>query len=249
MTTSERAWHAPPADLALTDDSIHVWRTSLDLSPAHLQRLQQTLAPDEANRAARFHFERDRRHFIVARGVLRDILSRYLGTEPGQLRFSYTEYGKPALLGAPGRETLNFNVSHSHGMALYAVTRGREIGVDIEHIREDFECEQIAERFFSSQENEVLRALPAEVKHVAFFNCWTRKEAYIKAIGEGLSHPLDQFDVSLAPDEPAALLNTRGNPQEARRWTIQALFPSSGYVAALAAEGSGWQIRCWEWPA
>ena len=246
MTTSHDTWLAPPSDVTLPNGAVHVWRTSLDLSAPQVQRLRQTLAGDELSRAARFHFERDRTHYTVARGVLRDLLSRYLKAQPHQLRFDYSPYGKPALA-APGHAALNFNVSHSHGMALFAITRGREIGVDIEYIRADFECAEIAERFFSSQENAVLRTLPAGVQHEAFFNCWTRKEAYIKAIGEGLSHPLDEFDVSLAPGEPAALLTSRGDPREVERWSLKELFPAPGYVAALAVEGSDWRLSCWQW--
>jgi 4'-phosphopantetheinyl transferase len=248
MTTPDRLWLPPSADLALSNDDIHVWRTSLDLSESCVQRLRRTLSEDELNRAARFYFERDRIHFIVARGVLRDILSRYLGLAPGHLRFSYTSYGKPALVASHGGDTLNFNLSHSHGYALYAVTRGREIGVDIEYIRPDFATEEIAERFFSARETAALRALPGEVRHEAFFLCWTRKEAYIKARGEGLSHPLDQFDVSLIPGESARLLGTRGDPQELFRWSLQELFPGPGYAAALAAEGRDWRLACWQWP-
>lgn len=248
MMISDQVWLPPPDDLALPGDAIHVWRTSLDLSAPQVQRLRQTLAQDELERAARFYFERDRTHYIVARGVLRDILSRYLKVGPHEPRFSYSSYGKPALVAAPGAAPLNFNVSHSQGIALFAVTYGRELGVDIEYIRADFECEQIAERFFSEPENAVLRTLPTPVQHEAFFNCWTRKEAYIKAIGEGLSHPLDEFDVSLAPGEPAALLHSRGDPREVTRWQLQALFPARGYVAALAAEGSDWSLAHWQWP-
>ena len=247
MTQPDHVWLPSPQNLALSGDEIHVWRASLEGSPALVQRLQRTLTPDEAARAARFYFERDRTHYIVARGVLRSILGRYLGTEPGQLRFSYTSYGKPALISTSGMRTLNFNLSHSHEIALVAVTRGREIGVDVEHLRADFAGAEIAERFFSAAENVALRALPPELRVEGFFTCWTRKEAYIKARGEGLSHPLDQFDVSLVPGGPAQLLRTRGDPRDLRRWSLKELYPGPGYVAALAAEGHGWRLSCWQW--
>jgi len=249
MTTNlERLWLPPLADLALSSDEIHVWRASLDLSASCVQNLQQTLAADELSKAEQFYLQKDREHFIVARGLLRAILSRYLDMEPGQLRFCYSDHGKPSLAPTPGQETFSFNVSHSHGLALYAMTRSREIGIDLERIRGDLDCEQIAARFFSPSENAVLRALPAKLKPQAFFNCWTRKEAYIKARGGGLSLPLDQFDVSLTPGEPSTLLNTTGDPQEATRWSLRALTPSPGYVAALAVEGHGWRLTCWQWP-
>lgn len=246
MTALEPLWLPPPADLALSKDDVHVWRASLDLPASGVQSLQHTLAADELSRAERFHFQKDCKRFIVARGLLRAILSRYLDMEPGQLRFCYSPYGKPALATTPGQD-ISFNVSHSHGLAFYAVTRGREIGVDLERIREDLDCEQIAARFFSPHENAVLRALPAKLKPEAFFNCWTRKEAYIKAKGGGLSSSLDQFDVSLAPGEPATLLKTRGDPEEATHWSLRALRPGPGYVAALAVEGHGWRLACWQW--
>ena len=246
MTALE--WLPPPADLTLSSDKVHVWRASLEVTASRVQTLQNTLATDELSRAERFYFEKDRKRFVVARGLLRAILSRYLSIEASQLRFCYSPYGKPALATTPGQDTLSFNVSHSHGLALYAVTRGREIGIDLERIHADLECEQIAARFFSPRENAVLRALPTKLKTEAFFNCWTRKEAYIKARGGGLSFPLDQFDVSLAPGEPTTLLNTRGDPQEATRWSLRALTPGPGYVAALAVEGHGWRFKCWQWP-
>ncbi|MFQ5794197.1 MAG: 4'-phosphopantetheinyl transferase family protein [Candidatus Bipolaricaulia bacterium] len=248
MTAVDRLWGPPPANLALSNDDIHVWRASLDLTASRVQSLQHTLTPDELDRAERFYFQKDREHFIVARGLLRAILGRYLNVEPSQPRFCYSPYGKPTLVTTSGKNTLSFNVSHSYGLALYAVTHGRKIGIDLERIRADFACEQIAERFFSPQENVVLRALPASMKHEAFFTCWTRKEAYVKAKSEGLSLPLDQFDVSLAPGEPAALLSTNWDPQEASRWSLQALTPGPGYVAALAVEGYHWQLKCWQWP-
>jgi 4'-phosphopantetheinyl transferase len=246
MTIVDQAWLPPPADLNLSSNEVHVWRACLNLPASHIHRLRHTLAADELARAERFHFEKDRQHFIAGRGLLRVILSRYLEAEPGQLRFRYSDYGKPALMLSPGQVPLNFNLSHSNGLALYAVTQGREVGIDLEKVRSDLEYEEIAERFFSPQENAVLRRLPAEVKPRAFFNCWTRKEAYIKARGEGLSLPLDQFDVSLAPGEPARLLHVRGNSQEVGHWSLQALTPAPDYVAALAVEGSDWRLKCWQ---
>jgi 4'-phosphopantetheinyl transferase len=247
MTSLEYPWRPPPAALTLSNAEVHVWRASLDPAASCVEHLQRTLSADERHRAARFHFPRDRRRFIVARGVLRDILGRYLGVPPSALGFRYNAYGKPALAGVADEEGLRFNVSHSDETALFAVTCGREVGVDIEHLRTAIACEDIAERFFSARERASLRALPAEVKHRAFFNCWTRKEAYIKAHGEGLSLPLDQFDVSLAPGEPVALLATRSDPREALRWSLQALTPGPGYVAAVAVEGQDWRLTCWQW--
>ena len=174
------------------------------LQVSRLPNLKQVLSADEHARAERFYFQKDRERFMVARGLLRTVLGRYLNQEPSQLRFCYSPYGKPALATGSGRNTLRFNVSHSHGLALYAITCGRELGVDVELIRPELPDEEIAERFFSFQEVSGLRALPPNMRLEAFFNCWTLKEAYIKARGEGLSLPLDQFDVALVPGEAAA---------------------------------------------
>jgi 4'-phosphopantetheinyl transferase len=247
MASFDRLWCLPPSEMALSSAQVHVWRVSLEPDASGVEQLQRNLSADELQRAARFHFPRDRRRFIVARGALRDILGRYLGMPPSDLDFCYSSYGKPALAHAPGEEWLRFNVSHSHELALVAVTRDREVGVDLEYLRSDIACEEIAAHFFSGSERASLRALPTEVKHQAFFNCWTRKEAYIKAHGEGLSLPLDQFDVSLAPGEPAALLATRHDPRDAWRWSLQALMPGPGYAAAVVVEGQGWHLTCWQW--
>jgi 4'-phosphopantetheinyl transferase len=247
MMGLEHLWRPPALELTLSSAEVHVWRACLDPAAACVERLQLSLSADELQRAARFHFPRDRRRFIVARGVLRDILGRYLGVQSSALVFRYSSYGKPALADVAAEERLRFNVSHSNEMALFAVTHGREVGVDIEYVRAEIACEEIAEHFFSARERASLRALSTEVKHQAFFNCWTRKEAYIKAHGEGLSLPLDQFDVSLAPGEPVALLATRSDPQEVLRWSLQALTPGPGYAAALAVEGQGWHLTCWQW--
>jgi 4'-phosphopantetheinyl transferase len=179
--------------------------------------------------------------------VLRDILGRYLGRPPAALEFCYSAYGKPALAVGLEASGVRFNISHSHEMALFAVTCRREVGVDIEYLAREIRAAEIAERFFSARERADLRALPAEAQHRAFFNCWTRKEAYIKAHGEGLSLPLDGFDVTLGPGEPAALLATRGDPHEVLHWSLQALAPGPGYVAALAVEGRGWGATGWQW--
>lgn len=212
-----------------------------------IQALSDILAPDESLRAGRFHFQKDRERFVVARGALRHILSGYLKTLPEQIHFSYNQYGKPALSEDGSRNLLSFNVAHSHEVALYAVARGREVGLDVELVREDFACREIAKRFFSAREVAALRTVPKEQQAMAFFNCWTRKEAYIKARGEGLSHPLDRFTVSLVPGETASLLSTDDDPQETSRWSLVELSPGAGYVAALALEGAATTLHCWQW--
>ena len=226
---------------------VHLWRVSLDQPPAIVERFSQLLAVDERARAARFHFERDRHHFIVARGCLRTILARYLEIAPLKIQFTYTPYGKPELSTSPSQaQSLNFNLAHSGGFALYGFTHVGEIGVDLEHVRPEFAGDDIARRFFSSDEVARLSELHANVRHEAFFNCWTRKEAFIKAKGIGLSLPLDQFDVTMAPGEPATLLRTRWDENEAGRWSLKAIDVGPGYVAAVAVASREWQLTFFE---
>lgn len=238
-------WFPPPERLILESGAVHVWRARLNQSPMEVRRLQDALAIDERSRADRFYFRHDRERFIVARGILRTILGRYLDRAPESLSFGYGPYGKPALVSDAGPEEIRFNISHSHGMVLYVVTRGREIGVDLELVRDGLDIEEIAEKFFSHAEIAALYALPVQLRRRAFFLCWTRKEAYIKARGEGLSLPLDQFEVSLVPGEPAVLMRAEG--EEAFRWSLRELFPAADYAAAFAVEGRDCNLVCWQW--
>lgn len=248
FVASLNLWHPTPQFLALSDNEVHVWRINLDVSPKQVQTYHDTLSPDERSTAARFYFEKDRDQYIVARGVLRTILSRYLDIAPDEIQFSYGTHGKPTLTNSLGEEIVNFNVSHSNNLALVGVTRGRQLGIDLEYIQKDFACEEIAKRVFSSQEIATLNDLPGDLKHEAFFNCWTRKEAYIKARGLGLSYPLNQFEVSLIPGEPAQLIHMNGDDLfETSRWSLQELELGSKYAGALAVEGHDWELECWQW--
>lgn len=238
--------HEPPV---LPPDEVHVWRVPLEQPASVLGRLRALLDEGELSRAERFHFARDRDHFVVARGVLRTLLGSYLGVGPAALSFAYNPFGKPSLKDEGDAPPVRFNLSHSHGLALCAFARERELGVDVERVRAEFAGDEIAEHFFAAREVAALRGLGPDQKTEAFFNCWTRKEAYIKAIGEGLSHPLESFTVSLRPGEPAALLSVEGDPAETRRWSLTALEPAPGYVAALVVERPGWRLNCFEWTA
>ena len=227
---------------------VHVWRVSLLCAPDEIACLLPILTPEEVVRAERYRFERDRSAFVVRRGVLRLLVGRYLGQGPFRQPFSVTAYGQPLMPAGILGEDLRFSVSHSGGVALLAFARGREIGVDVEAVRSDVDYCGIAQRFFSKREQETLRSLPAEQQREAFFACWSRKEAYIKARGKGLSIPLDQFDVSLRPGEPAQLLATRDNSDSTEIWSMAALDPGPRLAAALVVEGQDVHITCWDWP-
>jgi 4'-phosphopantetheinyl transferase len=235
-------------DLMEENEEVHVWCVTLDVSPGDLQFLHGTMSEDELARSARFRSQKDRERYIASRGFLRVIIGRYLGVSPDHLQFSYSEHGKPGLCGENQRDMLRFNLSHSDELALYAIGHNRDLGIDIERIHSEIMDWEIAERFFSPREVDVLRSLPPRMQREAFFNCWTRKEAFIKATGKGLSLPLDQFDVTLTPGQPAQLKSTLWDPEEASRWALLALSPAPGYAAALCVEGQGWRLIFRQWP-
>ena len=231
--------------LALPEDEVHLWRADLEAVRSDELRWRELLSSDESTRASRFHFPRDRQRFVASRALLRTILAAYLTTGPNSLSFSYSKKEKPSLGSSYASSGITFNVSHSAGIALFAFTRRRDIGVDVEQVRRDFDVDTIARRFFSTHEQSQLAALRPEERVDAFYRCWTRKEAYIKAMGDGLSLPLSQFDVALGDGEPNALLATRPDGSEAGRWLLQEVPGGSGYIAALCVRGQDWKLRDW----
>ena len=233
MLTLTDLW-PPPLPATLPVRHTHVWHASLSQPPATIAALAGWLNPAEEARAARFHFEHHRQHFIVGRGLLRLLLSHYLDLAPGDVQLVYTSHSKPHL---PGGQ-LQFNLSHAGERVVYAFARDRALGVDIEQLRALPDAESIARRFFAPAEAARFMALPAPLRPAGFFNCWTRKEAFIKAVGEGLSYPLDIFEVTLAPDEPARLIHIQGSEAAAAEWDLQVLHPETGYVAALVVAGA-----------
>jgi 4'-phosphopantetheinyl transferase len=242
-------WAAPADDNHLAEHEVHLWRIFLVQPGQVLQQCLEVLNEEEAARASRFYFERDRTRFTVARAALRSVLAQYLGIAPVDIHFRYGPQGKPDLSLEHSASPLKFNLSHSGDYALLGVTRRAELGVDIELIRPDFGTHEIAERFFSSSESRLLLDLPEEQRCESFFHCWTRKEAYIKALGGGLSIPLDSFDVAFVPGAEAALLRVAENPHEVARWRIYDLPAASGYCAAAMVEGQRHELRCWDWDA
>lgn len=230
-------------NLAASSREVHLWHADLDSFSSEL--LDPVLSAEELARAGRFHFVKDKKHFIVARALLRKLLAAYLGSDPQLLTFEYGDKGKP-FVAAGGQGRISFNLAHSGGRAIYVFTKGREVGVDLEFIRKDTAGADIAKRFFSAWEMQAIQTVPEEQRKEAFFNCWTRKEAYIKARGEGLSIPLDSFDVSVAPEETAALLRNYVDEAEVARWEMQAMPVAQGFVAALVVEGKGWQLKTFQ---
>ena len=222
--------------------TVHVWFVDLSDELA-VNQCVNLLSEDEKERAAKFRFEKDRLYFIIARGVLRQILGLYLSEKPDTIQFEYGEYGKPFL----PKNTLQFNLSHVGEIALIALTKKDIIGIDVEVINRKIEIENIAKHFFAKGEIDCLMSLPKAQRHEAFFNCWTRKEAFIKATGDGLSFPLDQFEVSLKPNEKAELLATYFNEKEHEKWSLFDLKMKEGYKAALAVKGKVEEIKCFEW--
>jgi 4'-phosphopantetheinyl transferase len=222
----------------LDGDGVHIWYLGLrDPNERDTALFRESLSAGELERASRFRFEKHRAQFVLTRGTLRSLLGHYLGASPREISFHYSKHDKPSLAEAANLRNIHFNVSHTEGMAIFGFTLGRRIGVDIENLRTDFHAEEIAERFFAVTERSALREIPPAARYEAFFRIWTRKEAYIKALGEGLSHPLHQFDVSL--DEAAALLATRPDSLEAERWHLENLSIAPGFIAAAAVEMDG----------
>jgi 4'-phosphopantetheinyl transferase len=229
---------APP----LAEHELHVWRGAVDVPPLLLQRFKSTLNAEERARAERFLVPQARERFIAARGILRELLATYLKTDAKKIEFQYGPQGKPSL-SAVHKSQICFSVSHSQGMGLFAFADGCEVGVDVEQIKANFKGMEIASRFFSSEESAALAKLPPELATVAFFGCWTRKEAYVKARGQGLSIPLRCFTVSFADSQQ--LLRDEGGAA----WSCYAQGPAVGFAGAVVAKGENWGIKYLEWSA
>jgi 4'-phosphopantetheinyl transferase len=230
----------------MAEEDVHVWMASTTSPPLPLSQLREWLSDDERARASRFQFSRHRDGYIAGRGILRYLLAKYCGQiVPKQLEFAAGHRGKPYLKTGNGCRPLLFSQADSNGIALYAFNRRDEIGIDIEHMREVLDMDAFVSRTFSAVEKAAYFSLPFKDRKEAFFNCWTRKEAFIKAIGEGLYFPLDQFDVTLKPDEPARLLRAAGRPEPASSWLMLDFTPMTGYKAALALPRSECTVSFW----
>jgi len=228
--------------LTLPAGWVDIWYANLNVDQAELDGLAKILTRDERVRASRFYFRRDRVHFVAARGILRQLLARYVDRDPRDMRIVYNPFGKPFLQQDSGTSEVRFNLSHSHGMALYGIARNREIGVDLERIDPTFTGQELAKRFFSRRECSALRTLPSRQQAEGFFNCWTRKEAYVKANGTGLQMRLDSFSISVTShQQPERWNNGYAN------WSLHAPRVLPGYAAAVVVQGTDCNFRTWKW--
>ena len=243
----EIQWPVPAELPVLNPEELHLWAFPLDLPGDVLTRLEPTLSASERERAGRFRFPEHRLRYIASQGTLRQIIAHYADIPADALAFTHGANGKPELPPFPSGTPLYFNLSHSEGLGLCAVTTLAIVGVDVEFLERRVSQGGIAARFFSRRECAALDVLPESAKHEAFLRCWTRKEAFIKALGEGLSHPLDTFDVSLAPGAPAAVLETRPDKAEAAQWFMGHLEPAHGYIGAVALRNLRPRLRTYGW--
>ncbi|MFL6311483.1 MAG: 4'-phosphopantetheinyl transferase family protein [Terriglobales bacterium] len=233
----------------ISSGTVHVWQFDIALPKDQSERYRDILSPDENQRADRFYFDRDRIRFIAARAAMRSILAGYLNVAPHKIIFTYAANGKPEFAGGLNESGLNFNLSHSRDRALLGVVSNACIGVDIEFINHEFTSDEIAQRFFAPGEVSRLRAMPEMERPAAFFSCWTRKEAYIKAVGQGLSLPLDSFEVAFGPGVEPSLLRVETSSEEAARWSMYNIPAAKGYAAAILVEGKNHKLeyREWDW--
>lgn len=245
MTTAESGWRTPRS-VSLGERDAHVWRVHLRRSDPH--ELMPLLSDDEQARARRFLHDRVAQAYTVSHGMLRRILARYEVGAPEALRFVVGQFGKPALVGSSGGSAVEFNLSHSGDLALVAVSRGGPVGVDVEARNREVRHIDLAERFFSPAERAALRALAhdREATTEGFFNAWTRKEAYLKATGHGITRGLHHFDVSLTPRQPAALLVDRLDPSAPERWRMAALEVGPGYAGAVVVPRAVTEIALYD---
>lgn len=236
-------WLPPPLELTLQEGEVHLWLANLQVGFALHQQLWQSLTPDERQRAERFYRQEHQHRFVASRGILRTILGRYLVAAPEQIRFSYGSHGKPFVELPANLPGLEFNLSHSQDMALYAIALHHRIGVDLEAIRPVADLEQLTRRFFAPPEHQMIQSLPVAAQQQAFFQFWTLKEAVLKGAGDGLTK-LEQVEVAIAPDSAQLV---RLGEASLPAWSLWHCVPTPGYVAALAIEGSEQQLVFWQW--
>lgn len=239
-------WQTSPDNPGISRRHVDVWLTSTELGEEEVRACRTWLTPGEVARAEKFKVESKFREYIITRGLLRRVLSGMTGLDIAGVEFDYGEHGKPSLVNKVNGEGIAFNVSHSHGVALVALTLGSRLGVDLEKIRSKVEWRALAEEYFSAAECRALNDCPRDERLKAFFTCWTRKEAFVKALGAGISYGLKEFDVSIDPGEDRALLAVRAEDEDAARWLIKNIpLPGGEHVAALAVDRPACRFRFW----
>jgi 4'-phosphopantetheinyl transferase len=246
MKNSDDPWLSRNEPIPLAENEIHIWRAATNMPPSIGNQLAQWLSPDELARVERYRFERDRLRFMTSRGILRILLGAYLELDPRQLIFDYGLHGKPYVSRESTQSPFQFNLSHSEDLSLFAFTKTARIGVDLEHLRPIPEVDQICERFFAPSEKTTMRGLPEDQKLEAFFTGWTRKEAYVKALGQSILPALDQVEVSLIPGESTQWIVDVDNPEMIDKFSLISLVPFTGYLAAIAVENKPWVTRHFE---
>jgi len=241
-------WPVSPHQVNIEAEEIHLWCASLGDFEEGVFRLEALLAPDERERAGKFHFLSDRRNYTLRRGLLRLLLSKYLTRPPREITFQYGRLGKPELDPDRIRQPIAFNASQSQGLAVYAVSRPGPIGVDVEKVREVPHFEEIANRFFSKREAESLMKLPRESRLEAFFTGWTRKEALLKSTGEGVGERMATVEVTLIPGGVAEILSFKGEAKPLSDWYLHSFSPAPGYLTAIAVKGRPAHVSLWKLP-
>jgi 4'-phosphopantetheinyl transferase len=244
MPPTPANWPEGPASPTLLPGEIHVWQASISGGTEARERLAPHLSTAELERESRFRFDRDATRYAIARGLLRVLLARYCEAPPAELQILESSHGRPGLAAGTAPPGFDFNLSHSRNLAVFAFSHDARVGVDIEWITPLSDMQNLVALNFSQRERESWHSLDVGDRERAFFDCWTRKEAFVKAIGEGLSHPLDSFDVTLGPSEAPVLQRMAAAPDEQDRWSLRALDPEPGYASALAVKAAALELRC-----
>lgn len=236
-------WRVPLGQPALSEEGIHVWVSRLDVAPGVSAVFGASLSEGEQMRAKQFRFRQHQSRFIAGRGLLRAIVSRYLQVEPARVEFKYNLHGKPELTRPFDGSGIHFNLAHSEDLALLAVTKIGPVGIDVERIRVNRDARELVNWFCSPRERELFENLAAHEKQLAFFNLWTRKEAFLKATGEGITQLLSQIEVAFRPGEPARFIAVSGDSEKASRWSVHDLSPASDFAAAVAIQAKNVRLR------
>jgi 4'-phosphopantetheinyl transferase len=243
----DQFWSPASESFSLSEGDVQIWRAWLKRPPEQVDGLMAVLSEDERARAGRFHYAKDRSHFIAGRAILRTLLGRYLLLSPNEVLFTYSQHGRPDLDKRVNTIGLQFNLSHSEELAIFAFTRGRKLGIDLEYQRWLSDLSELAASCLSQNEFEIWSNLPTSQQQGAFYLLWTQKEAFLKAEGEGLSQPLESIELAFEQDTAATLENIRDCSIGECKWSATTFVPAPGYLASLFVSGEGWQLTCREY--